>query len=73
MMPLWTSATLPTMCGWALPTVGAPCVAQRVWAMPTVAAERRRGQFAPEIVELALGPAAVELGRRAMVQMPALS
>ena len=24
MMPLWTMATGPTMCGWALPTVGAP-------------------------------------------------
>ena len=24
----------PTMCGWALSSVGAPCVAQRVWAMP---------------------------------------
>ena len=34
MMPLCTSATGPAMCGWALPTVGAPCVAQRVWAMP---------------------------------------
>ena len=40
MMPLWTSATGPTMCGWALPTVGAPWVAQRVWAMPIVAGER---------------------------------
>ena len=36
MIPLWTSATDPTMCGCALPTVGAPCVAQRVWAMPVV-------------------------------------
>ncbi len=36
MIPLWTSATGPAMCGWALPTVGAPWVAQRVWAIPTV-------------------------------------
>ncbi len=36
MMPLWTIVTSPTMCGWALSSVGAPCVAQRVWAMPIV-------------------------------------
>ena len=56
MMPLWTSATGPTMCGWALPTVGAPCVAQRVWAMPVVAVQRIGLQLPREIVELALGP-----------------
>ena len=61
MMPLWTSATGPTMCGWALPTVGAPCVAQRVCAMPIVAVQRLGRQLAREIVELALGPAPHEL------------
>ena len=61
MMPLWTSATGPAMCGWALPTVGAPWVAQRVWAMPIVAGSGSRGQLARQIVELALGPAALEL------------
>jgi hypothetical protein len=59
MMPLWTTATPSTMCGWALPTVGAPWVAQRVWAMPTVPAAARR-ERAGEIVELALGATAFE-------------
>ncbi len=49
------------MCGWALPTVGAPCVAQRVWAMPTIAGQRLCAELAREIVELALGAAALEL------------
>src|SRR5690348_10899964 len=34
MIPLCTRATGPTMCGCAFPTVGAPCVAQRVCAIP---------------------------------------
>ena len=47
MMPLCTSAMRPLVaslapgpdekCGCALCTAGAPCVAQRVWAMPVVA------------------------------------
>ncbi len=61
MMPLWTSATGPAMCGWALSTVGAPCVAQRVWAMPTSPCSRLGGQLARKIVELAFGAAALEL------------
>ncbi len=38
MMPLWTMAMRPVQsrCGWAFLSVGAPCVAQRVWAMPVV-------------------------------------
>ena len=38
MMPLWMMAKLPVneMCGWALVELGSPCVAQRVWAIPTV-------------------------------------
>ncbi len=37
MMPLWITATRPAQsrCGWALRSVGAPWVAQRVWPMPT--------------------------------------
>ena len=37
MMPLWMTATAPvqSMCGWALRSVGAPWVAQRVWPMPS--------------------------------------
>ena len=36
MMPLWMRASLPSSprCGCALPSVGPPCVAQRVWPMP---------------------------------------
>ena len=39
MMPLWTSAIRAASfdgekCGCALCVAGAPCVAQRVWAMP---------------------------------------
>ena len=49
------------MCGWALPTVGAPWVAQRVWAMPMVPASGLAASSRGEIVELALGAAAVEL------------
>ena len=33
-MPLWTTAIEPETCGWALRSLGTPCVAQRVWAMP---------------------------------------
>jgi hypothetical protein len=38
MMPLCTTATshFSSVCGWALRSVGGPCVAQRVWAMPNV-------------------------------------
>ena len=61
MMPLWTSATGPTMCGCALPTVGAPCVAQRVWAMPTSPAQRIALELERQIVELAFGAAADQL------------
>ena len=42
MMPLWTRAMRPaaSVWGWALRRVGAPWVAQRVWAMPMLAAGR---------------------------------
>ncbi len=42
MMPLWTTATLPSAsrCGWAFTSDGAPWVAQRVWAMPVVPLKR---------------------------------
>ena len=37
MTPLWTTATTPSppTCGWALRSLAGPCVAQRVWLMPT--------------------------------------
>ena len=40
MIPLWITATVPSAerCGWALRSVGPPCVAHRVWPMPMVAA-----------------------------------
>lgn len=40
MIPLCTTATRPMRptCGWALPSVGPPWVAQRVWPIPVVAA-----------------------------------
>src|SRR3989339_1108312 len=34
MIPLWTMEILPEVCGCALIWLGAPWVAQRVWAMP---------------------------------------
>ena len=34
MMPLCTTASWPEMCGWAFFSLGAPCVAQRVCAIP---------------------------------------
>jgi hypothetical protein len=39
MMPLCTTATVfvQSVCGWALRVLGAPWVAQRVWAMPVTA------------------------------------
>jgi len=45
MMPLWTTQTRPSSekWGWALASVGAPCVAQRVWAMPVTAAASNAG------------------------------
>ncbi len=49
MMPLWTTATRPALsrCGWALASVGAPWVAQRVWPMPVVAGGQRAARPAP--------------------------
>ena len=37
MMPLWMTAmrSAQSRCGWALRSVGAPCVAHRVCPMPT--------------------------------------
>ena len=36
MMPLCTTATPSWVCGCAFSSVGRPCVAQRVWPMPSV-------------------------------------
>ncbi|CAM5571450.1 hypothetical protein SBADM41S_00121 [Streptomyces badius] len=42
MIPLWTTATLfsASRCGCAFSSLGAPWVAQRVWAIPVVPANR---------------------------------
>ena len=61
MMPLWTTATLvggdaDGRCF----SVGAPCVAQRVWPMPIVPRQRLALEPRHEIVELALGAAALD-------------
>ena len=60
MMPLWTTASRGEACGWALASVGLPCVAQRVWPMPIDPAERLGGKFRLEVLELALGPPPVQ-------------
>ena len=52
MMPLWTTARRSLACGWALFSVGLPCVAQRVWPMPIVAAERRSASLASRLRSL---------------------
>src|SRR2546425_9696168 len=46
MMPLWISASVPpqSVCGCALAVLGAPCVAQRVWAMPVWPGGRVRSE-----------------------------
>ena len=33
-IPLWTTATLSVICGWAFFSSGVPWVAQRVWPIP---------------------------------------
>ena len=53
MMPLWITAILPlqSRCGWALRSVGAPWVAQRVWPIPTVPAGGTCSPSAPSSSE----------------------
>ena len=56
MIPLWTSAIRPSaeVCGWALTSLGAPWVAQRVCPMPRpVARQRLLGQQLLQVGELA--------------------
>ena len=61
MMPLWTMATRSVACGCAFDSVGAPCVAQRVWPMPACAGERLGVQPRFEVDELSFRAAAGEL------------
>ena len=59
MMPLCTTASFALACGWALFSVGLPCVAQRVWPMPIAPPSGCFGEKLLEILELAAGaPAA---------------
>ena len=53
MMPLWTTATRPraSVCGWALTSVGAPWVAQRVWPMPVLPPRSRGGEFLVQVLD----------------------
>ena len=63
MMPLWTSATPSTMCGWALHR-------RRAVRRPAgvgdadVPGERLGVELALEVLELALGPPALDRRRR---------
>ena len=52
MMPLCTIETSAVPCGCALPSVGAPCVAQRVWPMPVVPPSGRRSSTVPRWASL---------------------
>ena len=61
MMPLCTTATRSFMCGWALRSVGLPCVAQRVWPMPVRPLSGSFGEPQLQVLELALGAAALEM------------
>ena len=61
MMPLWTMATRSVAWGWALVSLGAPWVAQRVWPMPTLPGSGDRSSKRFEIGDLALGPAPVDM------------
>ena len=60
MMPLWTTATRSVACGWALSSVGRPCVAQRVWPMPIVPPSGSRSRRSSSVRELAFGAPAAE-------------
>ena len=53
MMPLWTTATRPdaSVCGWALRSFGAPCVAHRVCPMPVVPGIVPAGEFLVEVLD----------------------
>ena len=61
MMPLCTMATRAEACGWALRSVGAPCVAQRVWPMPVKPASGFSFSSCAELDELAGRAAALDV------------
>ena len=55
MIPLWTTKILPwqSVCGWALMYVGLPCVAQRVWPMPSLPEGMLASSFSMSVSTLA--------------------
>ena len=61
MMPLWTMATRPEACGWALVSLGWPWVAQRVWPMPTPAFSGSLAHLGVEVGQLARRAQALQL------------
>ncbi len=63
MMPLWITETLPALCGWALASLGRPCVAQRVCPIPSVPAGASRATIASS-------PASLPRQRRTCVPWP---
>src|SRR5262245_25473551 len=52
MIPLWTTARRSVACGWALSSVGRPCVAQRVWPIPIVPVSGARASLASRLRSL---------------------
>ena len=54
MIPLWTTTSEPSqsVCGWAFSSEGRPCVAQRVWPMPSEPASGLLPQDASSILSL---------------------
>jgi len=69
-MPLCTTASEPSseMCGCALASLGGPCVAQRVCAMPIVPAE-----FSSEHADVRLDTLPVRLTTEMRWPLPALA
>jgi hypothetical protein len=72
MMPLWTSASTSVAWGWALAAVGAPWVAQRVWAMPVVPGAGSRASSRTSPISLPGARRRISC-RHVTVQTPALS
>ncbi len=72
MMPLCTTDTRAVPCGWALPSVGAPWVAQRVWPTPVTPGIGSRSSTAARLNSLP-GARRRSMWLLARVAMPALS
>ena len=66
MMPLWMTVRSPVQSawGWALRSLGRPCVAQRVWPRPALRGGRAVGQGGLQVGHLAGPLADEEVARR---------